>query len=124
MTQANRVQRRRRRGQQGFTLIELLVVIAILGVLAGIVIYNVAGVSDHGSTAACKTDVNTVQAAVDTYRNATGATDGTPGSPPGNVATLVSGGYLHSTPSACASYSINGSTGNVTAVDKSGKAQP
>src|SRR6516165_2785180 len=106
MTAVNRVQRRRRRGESGFTLIELLVVIAILGVLAGIVVFNVTGVTDRGSTAACRTDVSTIQAAVDAYRNnpTTGTppgsanpNTGTPGPAPTDVNTLVPA-YLHTTP--------------------------
>jgi general secretion pathway protein G len=65
----NRVSKRRRRGQEGFTLIELLVVIAVLAVLAGIVIFNVTGVSHRGAQSACDTDVKTVQTAVDAYYN-------------------------------------------------------
>jgi prepilin-type N-terminal cleavage/methylation domain-containing protein len=63
----NRAIRRRRQGQRGFTLIELLVVIAILSVLATIVILNVTGVKNQGNAAACKTDVQTTQTAVDEY---------------------------------------------------------
>ena len=38
--------RRAAAGQGGFTLIELLIVIAILGILAGVVVLAVGGVSD------------------------------------------------------------------------------
>lgn len=53
--------------QSGFTLIELLIVIVILGVLAGIVVFAVSGISDHGKTAACDTDISTVQTAEEAY---------------------------------------------------------
>ncbi|RXM20638.1 prepilin-type N-terminal cleavage/methylation domain-containing protein, partial [Citrobacter sp. AAK_AS5] len=36
---------RRGRGEGGFTLIELLLVIIILGILAGIVVFSVRGVT-------------------------------------------------------------------------------
>jgi prepilin-type N-terminal cleavage/methylation domain-containing protein len=134
MTQVKRVQRRRRHGESGFTLIELLVVIAILGVLAGIVIFNVTGVTDRGSTAACRTDVSTIQAAADAYRNnppggkppGSALPDGSPGAPPADTSVLVSNGYLHSNPTACqaGSYAINGTTGNVTATAKDGTPVP
>ena len=68
----NRVARRRRRGQSGFTLIELLVVIAVLAILAAIVIFNVLGVTNRGSSSACATDLKTVQTASDAFRNDTG----------------------------------------------------
>ncbi len=60
---------RRKRGQRGFTLIELLVVIAVLGVLAAIVIFNVTGVKNKGSNAACATDTASMQTAVDAALN-------------------------------------------------------
>jgi prepilin-type N-terminal cleavage/methylation domain-containing protein len=86
----NRVARRRRRGQEGFTLIELLVVIAVLAVLAGIVIFNVTGVTNRGNTAACQTDLKSIQTASDAYFN-------DHGSYPGTVAALTPA-YLHTTP--------------------------
>ena len=63
----------RRRRQDGFTLIELLVVIAILSVLAAIVIFNVTGVKGNANSAACRSDVNSVQGAVDSYVSDTGS---------------------------------------------------
>jgi general secretion pathway protein G len=53
--------------QDGFTLIELLIVIVILGVLAGIVVFAVNGITDKGNLAACKADVQTVQVASEAY---------------------------------------------------------
>jgi general secretion pathway protein G len=57
----------RARQEEGFTLIELMIVIVILGVLAGIVLFAVGGITDRGTSAACKTDVSTVQTAVEAY---------------------------------------------------------
>jgi general secretion pathway protein G len=92
--------RSHRRGESGFTLIELLVVVAILGVLAAIVAFNMAGVHDRGGDAACRTDVGTVQAAVDAYRN--DHADAATGSS-GPVPTYAQlGQYIHATPHSCA----------------------
>lgn len=49
--------------QEGFTLIELLIVIVILGVLAGIVVFAVGGITDRGKTSACSTEKKTIQTA-------------------------------------------------------------
>jgi general secretion pathway protein G len=87
-----RVSRRRRRGQEGFTLIELLVVIAVLAILAGIVIFNVTGVANRGSLAACQTDLKTIQTASDAFYN-----DSNPHAYPGSVAALHPA-YLHTVP--------------------------
>jgi prepilin-type N-terminal cleavage/methylation domain-containing protein len=108
MPHVSRVQRRRRRDESGFTLIELLVVIAILGVLAGIVIFNVTGVSDRGQLAACRTEVSTIQQALDTYRNSPttanppgSSTNGNPGVPPAGGVNALSPGFLHTRPTSC-----------------------
>ena len=53
--------------ERGFTLIELLVVIVILGVLAGIVVFAVSGISDRGKSSSCKTEVQTVNTAIQAY---------------------------------------------------------
>jgi len=56
-----------RRNDAGFTLIELLIVIIILGVLAGIVVFSVRGITDRGDVAACKTNVSTADTGVEAY---------------------------------------------------------
>ncbi|HEX6538962.1 MAG TPA: type II secretion system protein [Candidatus Dormibacteraeota bacterium] len=95
----NRVIRRRRRGQKGFTLIELLVVIAVLAILAGIVIFNVLGVTNRGSSSACATDEKSVQTASDAYYNDHNKTYATSGGGAGTLdSALLSPAYLHTYP--------------------------
>jgi prepilin-type N-terminal cleavage/methylation domain-containing protein len=59
--------RKARQDESGFTLIELLIVIVILGVLAGIVVFAVKGITDKGNLAACKSDVKTYEVASEAY---------------------------------------------------------
>jgi prepilin-type N-terminal cleavage/methylation domain-containing protein len=49
--------------ESGFTLVELLIVIAILGILAGVVVFSVAGIQDDSQKSACKTEASTVRTA-------------------------------------------------------------
>jgi general secretion pathway protein G len=65
--------RKARQEESGFTLIELLMVIVILGVLAGIVVFAVGGLTERGQTAACKADQKTVATAVEAFYATTGA---------------------------------------------------
>jgi len=60
--------RRAMRSQSGFTLIELLVVIAILGILAGVVVFAIGGVTDNGQAAACKVELRTLRTAAQAFR--------------------------------------------------------
>jgi prepilin-type N-terminal cleavage/methylation domain-containing protein len=61
-----------RQNESGFTLIELLLVIVILGVLAGIVVFAVNGITDRGNASACKSDFKTVQVAQEAHYSKTG----------------------------------------------------
>lgn len=76
---------RARDEESGFTLIELLIVIVILGILAGVVIFSVGGVTDTGDVAACKTDVKTISVAVEAYKAKNG------GFPPNLAPSLTTG---------------------------------
>lgn len=83
-----------RENESGFTLIELLIVIVILGVLAGIVVFSVSGITNRGQAAACSSDVKTIQVASEAYfaQNSAYAP---------NMAALVPK-YLNSTPTTVA----------------------
>ena len=69
-----------RENESGFTLIELLIVIVVLGVLSGIVVFSVSGITGRSQAAACKTDLATVQTASEAYNAA-------------NKAPVTGGGY-------------------------------
>ncbi|HWL45414.1 MAG TPA: type II secretion system protein [Ilumatobacter sp.] len=53
---------------KGFTLVELLIVIVILGILATVVVFAVAGVTNQAEENACKTTYKTMLTAVESAR--------------------------------------------------------
>ena len=57
----------RRGDEEGFTLVELMVVIVILGLLATIVIINVVPALDTASVQKARTDIQTIDGAVQQY---------------------------------------------------------
>ena len=59
----SRFMTRLHRGEKGFTLIELLIVIAILGIIAAIVVPNVAGFMITGTLNAANTEAENVKTA-------------------------------------------------------------
>ena len=75
--------------EDGFTLVELLIVIVILGILAGVVVFAVNGITNRGQASACKTDKNTISVAQEANfaKNNNYATE----------AELVSRGFLATT---------------------------
>ena len=52
------------RGEKGLTLIELLIVIAILGIIAAVIIPNIAGFITAGNVAAANTELENVKTGV------------------------------------------------------------
>ena len=60
---------------QGFTLVELLIVIVILGILATITVFAVRGITDKGTTSACRSDQKTIETAVESYFAQYGGTE-------------------------------------------------
>ena len=80
--------------EAGFTLVELLVVIAILGILAGVVVFSVAGITDDGTQSACKTEAQTVRAAQEAHY----AKSTSPKAYAADAAALKTAGLLSGTP--------------------------
>ncbi len=94
---------------KGFTLVELLVVIVILGVLAAVVVFSVSGITNNSDKSACKTQLRTIETAVEAYRAQEGGY-------PANTGALVPG-YLKSTPDTkWGTAAVNSSTGAVTGI--------
>ena len=53
--------------QAGFTLVELLLVVAILGILAGVVAFNVGGQTDKARIQATRASIGSISTALKTY---------------------------------------------------------
>lgn len=80
-----------RKNESGFTLIELLIVIVILGVLAGIVVFSVQGITNRGNAAACQANIKTVEVAQEAFY-----AKANPGAYAASVDALVAEGLLRS----------------------------
>jgi prepilin-type N-terminal cleavage/methylation domain-containing protein len=97
--------RQARKSDGGFTLIELLIVIVILGVLAGIVVFSVRGITDRGDTAACKSSVTTVDTAYEAFV----ANGGTTASSAKTVQSLAPA-FLHDAPTKIGGTAVTAAT--------------
>src|SRR5664279_5127948 len=94
-----------RENESGFTLVELLIVIVILGVLAGIVVFSVSGITNRGTSAACKADLASVQVATEAFY-----AQSNPAAYPVDVAGLVAAKFLKTAPTG-ETFSIDQVTG-------------
>ena len=59
---------KKRPDEEGFTLVELMVVIVIIGLLATIVVINVLPSRDKASATKAKTDIQTIEGALEMYQ--------------------------------------------------------
>lgn len=83
----------------GFTLIELLIVIVILGILAVVVVFSVAGITDRGQDNSCNTDARVVATSIEAYfaqESTGGLLPATGAGPERYERTLVNSGLLRS----------------------------
>ena len=56
------------RNEKGFTLVELMVVIVIIGLLATVVVINVAPATDRAALTKVKADISTLEQGMEMYR--------------------------------------------------------
>jgi general secretion pathway protein G len=83
-----------REGEEGFTLVELMVVIVIIGLLATVVVINIAPATDKAAATKVRADVATLEQGVEMYRlsrmNYPGGSEG--------LQALVSEGFVKRLP--------------------------
>jgi len=58
--------------ERGFSLIELLIVIVLLGILAGIVVFAVGGLTTNAKTTGCKAEKVGLMHALESYKSFVG----------------------------------------------------
>lgn len=73
--------------QKGFTILEILVVIVIIGILAAIALPKFAGVREDANVAVTKSNLKSIQTAVERYQLDTGTY-------PDGLAILIAEGYV------------------------------
>jgi type IV pilus assembly protein PilA len=92
------------RGEKGLTLIELLIVIAILGIIAAVIIPNIAGFMISGRIAAANDELANVRTAALGYYAGVGNSTYWPAS----SQVLADNGYLSGTLKAAYTFDIYG----------------
>lgn len=105
---------------KGFTLIELLVVIAIIGILATVLLVNLAGTRNSARSAAAKLEMNQLKTAIESQANP--STGAYPTTCTGDCSALntsivskttaANPGVLLSATAWCARYTLLGSAGD------------
>ena len=83
--------------QKGFTLVELVVVIAIMGILAAILLANMASAAKRGRDVERQSDLRNLQNAIEAYRHRNGQY-------PATGCTVGDGNWAHE--SDCATYIV------------------
>jgi prepilin-type N-terminal cleavage/methylation domain-containing protein len=86
---------RKRKGEKGFTLVELLIVFTLLGVLAAIVIPNVAGMVGFGQSQSAAAELSVVQTAMDAMMAKENLTSVTVTTNTSNMAAFPTGNPLY-----------------------------
>ena len=87
-----------REKESGFTLIELLIVIVIIGILSAVVVFSVRGINNNSATNACKSDVNTLQSAVEAYYAQAKTYPGTANTTDSAATSLIASNLIKTTP--------------------------
>lgn len=63
------MENRRKTMKKGFTILEILVVISVIAILIGIAIPRFKGMQDEAGIIKAKSELKTIQAAMESYRN-------------------------------------------------------
>jgi type II secretory pathway pseudopilin PulG len=106
----------------GFTMVEILVIIVVLGILAGVVLFALGGITQESAQAACRADGATVSSAISDidseYPNVFESVASTSGSSAENLllGNAYGGPYISAWPSNSTHYAFTVSNAGVLQV--------